>query len=336
MPSFVTPRPEIKLFPIVENDTLQRIEDERGEKISSPRGVKLAPETEELIKHSKMLETVLSLEILDHPGGIAKHLDYYAASMAKLVNTVTTDENIGSLKVCFRNRERTLREAFTTAIFNPLSAQSDQVGRMPADSVGSVYCWLVEELNAPTSEDNFKCVLTKVKAISAFGSMVRQLILMGNETGFYALGTLYHAAGVGLSAEAIKDRFDLFMTKTRPLTFDDPITRARSERVPLIDGKPMKAGVYSDATNYGLGFGQMMQASTDPEETKKLRMLLDASGNRNSQINAIPRENAPIGNLDRPFMLSDNEFARVPAELRRKISFSRECAEALFQSRCGD
>ncbi|OKB66824.1 hypothetical protein BHU62_09275 [Serratia marcescens] len=81
--------------------------------------------------------------------------------------------------------------------------------------------------------------------------------------------------------------------------------------MPLLNGIPVK-GIYSDAASHGLGFGQVVQESEDLAETEQLRKLLAGSGAKNSQINAILRQNAPIGDLDRPYMLSEDEYENIP------------------------
>ncbi|WP_454878556.1 hypothetical protein [Serratia inhibens] len=306
--------PMKKLKPIVENGVLQRILDEDNEEISSPYGVRLDEKTQETIKHNKIIEAMMSMYIMDDPGGIGKHLDYYTKILAKVFQVIMNDREVGELTVRFNNVNKTLKEVFTATTFNPLSSGSDQIGRMPRERMGTVHEWLSDELNSETGKKNHQRFLTKVKAISSFGTTVWQLLSINAQVNFFALRVLYSKAGVSVPTSR-GHKFDIFKSKTRSSLFDDPITRARSERMPLVDGQPIN-GIYSNAAEHGLGFGQVVQHAESPQETERLRALLDQNGTKNSQINAIPRQNAPIGNLDRPFMLSDAEYENIPAEYK--------------------
>jgi hypothetical protein len=69
---------------------------------------------------------------------------------------------------------------------------------------------------------------------------------------------LLREAGFDAQADDFADRFKEFSSKTRTPAFDNPLSRARSERMPMleVDGalRPVK-GVYEDAVEFGLGFG---------------------------------------------------------------------------------
>lgn len=294
----------------INNNILESITNQEGNVLSSPAGVNINEKTKELIFHNKILEAFISINILNNPGKIGEYLDQYTEKLAKVIQKVSSQNEIGSLPVVFNGANKTLREVFNATTFNPLSASSDQIGRMPQDATGNVTDWLVSELNAITKSGDFKRVLTKVKAISSFGTTIWQLLSSENPVNIASLQRLFYDSELN-NSEKIKDTFSQFRSKTRSSLFDDPITRARSERMPLLNGVPIK-GVYSDAATHGLGFGQVVQTSDDAVETEQLKKLLAGGGAANSQINAIARHNAPIGDSTRPYMLSEKEFTGLP------------------------
>jgi len=332
-------RSEQNLTPNVDNNILKSITNQDGKVVSSPAGVKTNGKTDELILHNKILEAFISINILNDPGEIGIYLDQYAAKLSKVIHTLTFDNEMGNLPVVFNTKKTTLREVFKATTFNPLSVSSDQIGRM-LKGVGQkhkienkyekkykdkynneykdtdiVAYWLYDKLNTPTKSSHFKQVLTKVKAISSFGTTIWQLLSCEQHaaTNIKSLQTLFFASGLGNSDEKrkVSASFTDFNNKTRSSLFDNPVTRARSERMPLLNGSPIN-GVYSDAASHGLGFGQVVQSSHDMDETAQLLQLLSGGGAANSQINAIPRQNAPIGDRTRPYMLSETEFGELP------------------------
>lgn len=294
----------------VRNTILESIANQDGNIVSSPAGVNTNGKTNDLIFHNKIMEAFISINILNEPGEIGIYLDQYTIKLSELIHKLTFDNELGSLPVVFNGSNKTLREVFQATTFNPLSASSDQIGRMPESSSDDVADWLYKELNAITKSYNFKRVLTKVKAISSFGTTIWQLLATGNLVNIESLQRLFNESELGNSSK-INDSFSQFRRKTRSSLFDDPITRARSERMPMLNGSPVK-GVYSDAAMHGLGFGQVVQASNNATENEQLKKLLAGSGTANSQINAIPRHNAPIGDLSRPYMLSEKQFSELP------------------------
>lgn len=273
----------------------------------------VSPKTKKLISHNKILEAYLSINILNEPGEIGTYLDNFTNKLSRIFQSLN-DSAIASLPVVFNGMNKTLKEVFTATTFNPLSARSDQIGRMPQSGGDNIENWLSAELRAATNLNNFKRVLTKVKAISSFGTTMWQLLSSGNQMNRESVQRLLEASGLNEASDS-NHWFEEFRGKTRSSLFDDPVTRARSERMPLLNGSPVK-GIYSDAASPGLGFGQVVQASEDPVETEQLEKLLAGSGAKNSQINAILRQNAPIGDLERPYMLSEDEFKNIPAAYR--------------------
>jgi len=283
--------------------------------LSSQNGVNLSNIQQLLIKHNKYLEAVISLAILDRPGGIREDLDKLSETLARVLFSICNSTLISKFPVFFQGKKSTLLQVFTTTTFNPMDFPSDQIGRKMT-SEGDVKTWLLNKLREHLNNNNYLLFLTKVKAISSFGTTLWQLLTIGAEQriqNIAAVTALLSSAGClsDVHAERLMQRFEEFKVKTRSPQFDDAITRARSERMPLHNNKPIE-GIYSDASIHGLGFGQVVQNAMTEEETNILTKMLSGSGSKNSQINAIQRQNAPIDDASRPFMLSSDEFTNMP------------------------
>ena len=145
-------------------------------------------------------------------------------------------------------------------------------------------------------------MLTKIKAISTFGTTVWQLLNPPEGNDHKDFSKNQRKNSDALSSILGKDVFPLFKEfsqKTRTKVFDDSLTRARSERMPMIrdENGVLKAvdGKYEDAAKYGLGFGQVVQKVNDENSLEQHKLLDALNGNKN--INGIPRENAPIQDL---------------------------------------
>lgn len=286
--------------------------------ITTELGVKLRKQEATLISYNKCLEAIISISILDKPGDIAKTLDEYTLLLASVFEKVLNNKQ----EVTFNNARIPLLEVFKRTTFNPMSNSSDQIGRMPADVEGDSPQWIIQQLKKSLEQNNgYLLMLTKMKAVSSFGTTVWQLLTISDPVkkaeNIQAVTNLLISAGcfpVGYSAaqclNLLNARFSEFSLKTRSERFDSAISRARSERMPLKNEKNNTKfdGVYSNANSHGLGFGQVVQRANTDEETIALRRLLDCGGVTNSRINAIPRFGAPIGDLRRPFMLSESEF----------------------------
>ena len=91
-----------------------------------------------------------------------------------------------------------------------------------------------------------------------------------------------------LSSILGKDVFPLFKEfsqKTRTKVFDDSLTRARSERMPMIRDEKRRikscGWKYEDAAKYGLGFGQVVQKVNDENSLEQHKLLDALNGNKN-------------------------------------------------------
>ncbi|KVN20671.1 MULTISPECIES: hypothetical protein [unclassified Burkholderia] len=316
------------------NSPLLRI-NQNGKLLSAESGVNLDETQDSLLTHNKIFEAKMSMSIMDNPGKIGSYLDQYAGKLARVFAALKNEASVRAMPVTFGGKAMTLGEVFERTTFTPLRSTSDQIGRMSGAETSDVESWILASLNKPISAREFKEFLTRIKLFSSFGTTVWQLLTSssGAVANKDAVNALLASAGLSESNhDLLTPRFAEFKRKTRSLIFDDMITRARSERMPLVQGMPV-SGIYENAGDYGLGFGQVVQKSRIEAETRQLRELLDVGG-KNAQINAIPRQNAPIGDLNRPFMLSDKEFSNLPDEYKH-VGLAEDIQNHIFNHGVG-
>jgi hypothetical protein len=299
---------------------------------SSPQGVTLSDAQKLAITNSKFFEAGASMSLLSQPGKMGDVFDQHALQLATLLQCGLSEQSpAGRTPVYFQGREQSLREVLQSVI-KPLSAQTDQIGRQ-MDSDQEFQPWLLETLSAPlqgrldgSGKQGHAELLTKIRTASAFGTTVWQLMkpvedlkqpqlyAQHKDVNAAACIALLREAGFDAQADDFVGRFKEFSDKTRTPSFDNPLSRARSERMPMVtvDGtlRPVN-GVYEDAAKFGLGFGQIVQNTADPKSAEQVA-LRAALGDRNQYINAIAREGAPIVDLTRPFTMSESDMENVP------------------------
>ncbi|WP_307987874.1 hypothetical protein [uncultured Pseudomonas sp.] len=299
---------------------------------SSPHGVALTDVQRQMITNSKFFEAGASMALLNQPGRIGEVFDQHAAQLATVLRQGLSEQSVaGGLAVHYKGREQPLRDVLQATI-EPLAAQSDQIGRQMKPGQ-ALQPWLINTLQTPLAgctegfdKQNHVDLLTKIRASSAFGSTMCQLMAPvedESQPGLYAQHkqantaacvALLREAGLDAQADQFADRFKEFSSKTRTPAFDNPLSRARSERMPMVEVggelRPVK-GVYEDAAKLKMGFGLVVQNTVDPHSTEQAA-LRKALGDRNQNLNAIPRQGAPIADLTRPFTMSEAEMENVP------------------------
>lgn len=281
--------------------------------LSSAKGVSLSDAKQQVLTSAKMFEAGVSMNILNQPSSIGIQIDNHAKSLSDVLKKYLATEL--TILLCLITKKCPLLSCLKSK-FSPMSSNSDQIGHHPQNSKELLQNWLIRELNIPSGEKNHAGMLTKIKAISTFGTTVWQLLNPpeGNDHKDFTKNQIKNSEA--LSSILGKDVFPLFKEfsqKTRTKVFDDALTRARSERMPMIkdENGVLKAvdGKYEDAAKYCLGFGQVIQ-KVNNENSLEQKKLSDAlNGNKN--INGIPRENAPIQDLTRPYMMSESEMASM-------------------------
>ncbi|MCW7539351.1 hypothetical protein OOT46_16015 [Aquabacterium sp. A7-Y] len=183
---------------------------------------------------------------------------------------------------------------------------------------------------------SFENLLTKIRTTSAFGTTVWQLmstpeLRAANADALAALLTPANQAlapkpskldpeGRPVGPEArpgdeLNKRFSEFQARTRNATFDDPIARARRERVPLVGGQPLQDWQYESAAKYGLGFGQVIQPAGVSDAGQ--RAALEAELRAHGGVNGVPRQGQPILDGHRPTTLSEAELVALPEPFRQ-------------------
>jgi hypothetical protein len=176
-------------------------------------------------------EVGAALCILDQPGRAGEVMDSYALQLADFIQQVYTNPGIGGQTVLYRGEEITLRDLVNARILQELSPTSDQLGRCLDPSKkeewfkGEGKDWLLARLRVSTHSEGYEYtnMLTKIRAISAFGTIMRELVPANAAT----LAPLF-----GQSEDILQERCKRMLTQIRHEKFDDPVTRARSERRP--------------------------------------------------------------------------------------------------------
>ncbi|MFE0104616.1 hypothetical protein [Streptomyces sp. NPDC059009] len=300
-----------------------------------------AVELKEEITKAKCFEAGVSLAILDNPGQVGRAFDKKAEPLKGVLEAVYRSP-LGEQTVHFQGKPRSLREVFDSTLLDPLSPTSDQIGRWPAPQKADqfkqqadksflrteVLDWVLTELGRPsvTGSDavnapgyRYSDLLTKVRAVSAFGTTMWQL-LSDKDTARENLPRVAELLSAVNSrvgtVDSLRKRFGEFQRRTRNHTFDNPLLRARRERIPeLPDHQELKGWTYESAALYGLGFGQVIQPGGVQDEGSRAALekaLVESGG-----VNGIRRQGAPIGDPGRLMVLSDDEFAEMPDAFKK-------------------
>lgn len=299
---------------------------------SNPQGVTLSDAQKQAISNGRFFEAGASMSLLSQPGKAGDLFDQHASSLGTLLRHGLSEQSqAGRIPVYFNGKEQHLGDVLRGSI-NPLSIDSDQIGRQMSPDQ-ALHIWLLDILSTPfqgrldgSGKQSHAELLTKIRTLSAFGDAIWRLMnpvendkqpelyAQQKETNTVACTALLREAGFEAQADDFIGRFKEFSAKTRTPTFDRPLSRARSERMPMLDvGGTLKPvnGVYEDAAKFGLGFGQIVQNTADPASAEQAA-LRAALGDRNQNINAIAREGAPISDLNRPFTMSENDMENMP------------------------
>lgn len=149
---------------------------------SSPHGVALTDVQRQMITNSKFFEAGASMALLNQPGRIGEVFDQHAAQLATVLRQGLSEQSVaGGLAVHYKGREQPLRDVLQATI-EPLAAQSDQIGRQMKPGQ-ALQPWLINTLQTPLAgctegfdKQNHVDLLTKIRASSAFGSTMCQLM----------------------------------------------------------------------------------------------------------------------------------------------------------------
>ncbi len=261
-----------------------------------------------------------SLALLDKPGQGGVIIDGYAQRISVIIDNVYNTE-LGNTSILppNTNKQITLKEYFNNKIFKELNPGSDQIGRCLNKDLqntwmeGSGLNWLQQQLNVgSTLEDySYENMLTKIRTISAFGTILREL--MQKNKGVIAQLTRREE-------NLIEQRNNEIVTKIRHGHFDTPETRARTEKMPLVDDRPL--GSYdnieielTDAGPKNLGFGQVWHRDTMTIKSDEGNEIL----NKYSELElkqgrqGMPRQGQDVKDKERPGLLGESSMLIVPS-----------------------
>ena len=277
-----------------------------------------------------------SLAILDNPGESGAIIDGYAKRVSEIINTVYNTP-IGDTEIVVDpskpDKKTTLREYFDTKILKELKPDTDQIGRCRDEALnnadwykGKGEEWLQKQLTTSSSSPEYEYtnMLTKMRTISATGTVLRELMVNCKDTA---------AKLVGSDVKTIEERSDQITTQIRHLGFDNVVTRARTEKTPIVEGVALTAykGVAAetvDAGPVGLGFGkvwhkdgmslpetdalqthqqQLEAKATQAEVIAKYQALEKAKGRQ-----GLPRVGQDIKDAKSPGLLGESSQALIP------------------------
>lgn len=255
-----------------------------------------------------------ALSILEAPGVAGEKMDAFALRLSVLLDRVYKS-NLGDKEVNHNGQIKTLREVFDEKLLKEIRPSSDQIGRCEDRDLeqnwykGAGFYWLQKQLGVSSAEKNYSHhnMLTKIRMLSALGTVIRELMTKKEVNAVAAL--------VGNSSpQDITDRYNMIVTQIRHEEFDNPITRARSERPPIINGQSVGNLPLQSAGPLGLGFGQVYgpESFQDEEEYKKYLAEEKLRGGRQG----LKRENQPIDDLSRPGLLSEYGLRKMPQAFR--------------------
>lgn len=207
-------------------------------------------------------EIGVSLSILDHPGEAGLIIDNYATQLESIIHRVLTTE-LGNreIKLTPASTPIKLKDYFNNKILKELIPTSDQIGRCFNRSKtqewlnGAGREWLCRELlcSSGAVDYTYKNMLTKIRSISAFGTILRELMPNCQDTAAVLLKK---------DESELHTRNTEINMKIRHAQFDNPTTRARTEKIPLVGGKalttyPEVSASLTEAAPKGLGFGKV-------------------------------------------------------------------------------
>lgn len=304
--------------------------------VSSVAGINLETAQQKALTNARLFEAGVSMMILDNPGKVGQVFDTFSEKMATVLDSILSEGGANSEREIRHNgSDKTLSRVFKDLLVGPLTnPQSDQIGRKTAEG-GRGEDWILDQLRAPLMNEapdpsyeqgkDFKNLLTKVKATCAFGATILQL--MRANPADRALNEAVLKEVLKPLGEHVADdfaaRFDEFMASTLTNRFDDPVSRMRSERLPLLDGVSV-AVKYEPAELHKLGFGNVAVTAEDPNQQQALDKALGVQvtpegGKLYLNINGVSREGAPIDTPAgqslpaRPFMMSRDEIQNLPS-----------------------
>lgn len=176
------------------------------------------------------LETAVSIEVLNNPGAAGTKIDEAAVKLSQILERCYDPANAHLQVQDGKGGSKPLTEVLNKGILHELRPNGTQIGRLlDISNDGSHWLegegrdWLLAQLN--TAEGGRDCLLTKVRAISAFGKFIYDNMKNNKELMRDLLGK---------EEEETTVRFTNFLEKVRHADFADSDARLRSERAPIV------------------------------------------------------------------------------------------------------
>lgn len=258
-----------------------------------------------------------SLAMLDAPGSAGIIIDQYANQLASIIQKIY-DFDYPDIRLSIDGPPTSLRDYFNKKILMELRPSSDQIGRCQDKSKslnwlnGQGKDWLIEQLNIPSNSGEkyeYTNMLTKIRTISAFGTILREMQHFAKDTA---------AVLVEKDSAMIEKRYSQITEKIRHANFDDPKTRARTEKMPIVDGKPLSSydGIIAktiDAGMVGLGFGKVWHETGIKELAQTATVIKQYVGIENKYgRQGMPRLGQDINDSQRPGLLGESSLDKIP------------------------
>jgi len=258
-----------------------------------------------------------ALSILESPGEAGRVMDSFAEDLSDALYRIY-ETDLGDTIVIHNGEEKTLRDVFNQKLLREIRPSSDQIGRCTNESLedtwyeGAGLDWLHEQLNTSSDAPEYthSNMLTKIRMISAFGTVLRELT--PNPNNHQALAVMLDKESI----DTVPERYNSVVEHIRHAQFDNPETRARSERPPIIDGQVLEGRPLQSAGPLGLGFGQVYGPESFPEEPElweRYQQVEQESGGRQG----LDRKNQPIKDLTRPGNVSEYGLQRMPTSFKK-------------------
>ena len=263
-------------------------------------------------------EIASAINILDTPGKAGKFLDQQATHIADIISKIY-DTSFGNTKVNLSSGQTTLREYFDLKILKELIPSSDQVGRCLDPKLETAWYkgegkkWLCEQLKVDCNTDNYnyKNMLTKIRAMCALGAIFREMMPQDIPQNAEIIAAMI---GNSQTSNTIQNRVTEIIMKIRHRKFDDPTTKARTEKIPIIDNKLLSSYTSISISLISTRSGNIFHVTAMKPLNQEGRAVIEKYKQLESTKGrqGMERQGQDIKNADRPGILGESSMALLP------------------------
>jgi len=274
-----------------------------------------------------------SLSILDNPGKAGEEVDHFATLIKSIIEKIYNTD-FGKTQIKIYDSSISLKDHFDARILKALSPETDQIGRCLDQNKSENWLngegkkWIIGQLNIASNapDYSYKNMLTKIKIISDFGVILQEIIPKNQDIA---------AKLIGKTEEVLNQRKGQITQKIRHAQFDNDTTRARSEKMPIIEGKPFlfykKLTGKKDSQGIdifepllsiqktsrgpkGAGFGNVWYAEGMTATDEKGRQLIEKykQVEQKEGRNGMPRRGQDIDDPNRPGLIGKSTLEQIP------------------------